>query len=80
MIAKPHWALSLTLLERSSTADRILHTTTSLSIMAVLTQGLPVFFVPEEHLIASMWNDMVDDSSRRELSDLHAANTKGVLP
>ena len=41
-------------------------TTSCLPVMAVLTKGLPVFFIPEQPLITSMWNNMIYHGSRRQ--------------
>ena len=42
----------------------------SLPVMALLAQGLPVAFVPEEPLVASVRNDMVDHRRRRQYAAL----------
>ena len=33
-------------------------------VMAVFAQGLPVVAVPEERLVASVWDDVINDSRR----------------
>ena len=43
-----------------------------LLVMALLAQGLPVAFVPEEPLVASVRNDMVDHRRRRQYAALQA--------
>ena len=44
--------------------------------MAALAQGLPVVFVPEQHLVTSMRNDVIDYGSRRYVSLFQALDTQ----
>ena len=48
----------------------------SLPVMALLAQGLPVAFVPEEPLVASVRNDMVDHRRRRQYAALQRASSR----
>lgn len=49
-----------------------------LFIMARLTQGLPVLTVPEQLLISSMRNDMINHRSLGVSALLHALSTQRV--
>lgn len=49
-----------------------------LGIMARLTQRLPVFLVPEQLLITSMGNDVVNNCGRHDLTLLLATDTQRV--
>lgn len=49
-----------------------------LGIMAGLTQRLPVFLVPEQLLVTSMGNDVVNHSGWHNLSLLLASDTQRV--
>ena len=46
--------------------------------MAVLAQGLPVTFVPEEILVSPVRKDMVNNCGRRELAFSLALDAQGI--
>ena len=46
--------------------------------MAALTQGLPVFFIPEKFRVTPVWFDVVDDRRGRQSSLGLAADTPRV--
>lgn len=50
-----------------------------LAVMAGLTESLPVGFVPEQFLVATMGNDVVDYRCRGQPSLLAAANAERVV-
>ena len=50
-----------------------------LAVMAGLTESLPVGFVPEQFLVATMGNDVVDYRCRGQPSLLAAANSERVV-
>ena len=51
----------------------------SLAVMAGLTESLPVGFVPEQFLVATMGDDVVDYRCRGQPSLLAAANAERVV-
>ena len=50
----------------------------SLPVMALLAQGLPVAFVPEEPQIAPVRQDMVDHRRRRQYAALQTGGAQGI--
>ena len=46
--------------------------------MAVLAKGLPVFFVPEQSLVAPVWDDMIHHRCRGQLAFPLALRTQGM--
>lgn len=53
--------------------------TAGFPIMAALAKGLPVFLIPEQHLVPAMRNDMVNDRGGREPPSLPAIHAQWVL-
>ena len=47
-----------------------------LLIMMVLAQSLPVRMIPEQLLITTMWDDVIDDSGPRQFLFLQALDTQ----
>lgn len=64
---------------RSVLIRRCLIFCSCLSVMAALTKGLPVTLIPEELLVSSVWDDMVNNGRSCKDASLHTFYAEHVL-